>query len=54
VKAITKRLCKLEDRLGVGPGTQQKLWVVTIVGRQLALDNGTCVVILRECGILPT
>jgi hypothetical protein len=54
MKAISKRLCDLENRLGVGPGTEQKLWVVTIVGRQLALDKDACVGILRECGFLPT
>ncbi len=54
MKAISKRLRELETRLGVGPETEQKLWVVTIVGRQLALDKDTCVGILRECGFLPT
>src|SRR5258706_15507023 len=48
MKAISKRLCKLENGLGVGPGTEQKLWVVTTVGRQLALDQDTCVGILRK------
>jgi hypothetical protein len=54
MKAISKRLCDLENRLGVGPGTEQKLWVVTIVGRHLALDCGTSIGILREGGFLPT
>ena len=54
MRAISKRLCKLENRFGLGPGTEQKLWVVNIVGRQLALDNSTCIGILRECGFLPT
>ena len=54
MKAISNRLCKLENRSGVGPGPEQKLWVVTIVGRRLALDKDTCVGILRECGFLPT
>jgi hypothetical protein len=54
MKAISKRLLKLEDRLGVGPGTEQRLWVVTIVGRELALENDACVGILRQCGFLPT
>ena len=27
--------------------------MVTIAGRKLALDNDTCVGILRECGFLP-
>ena len=54
MKAISRRLRELEIRLGMGPGTQQKLWVVTIAGRHLALGNDTCVGILRECGFLPT
>jgi hypothetical protein len=54
MRAIGKRLCRLENGLGLGPGTERKLWVVTIVGRQLALDEDTCLRILRECGFLPT
>ena len=54
MKAISKRLCKLENGFGLGPGIERKLWVVNIVGRQIAFDNDTCVGILRECGFLPT
>ena len=54
MRAIAKRLCKLEGSFGLGPGIERKLWVVTILGRQLALDNSTCIGILRECGFLPT
>ncbi len=54
MRAISKRLCKLENGFGLGRGTERKLWVVTIVGRQLALDQDTCVEILRKCGFLPT
>jgi hypothetical protein len=54
MRAISKRLCKLEGSFGLGPGIERKLWVVTIVGRPLALDEDTCVGILRECGFLPT
>ena len=54
MKAISKRVYDLENRFGVGPETQQKLWVVTIVGRRLALDEDACVGILGECGFLPT
>jgi hypothetical protein len=54
MKAISKRLCELENRLGIGTRTEQKLWVVTIAGRQLALDEDACVGILRDCGFLPT
>jgi hypothetical protein len=52
MKAISNRLCKLENRSGVGPGPEQKLWVVTIVGRRLALDKDTCGS-LRERAFLP-
>jgi hypothetical protein len=51
---IGKRLCKLENGFGLGPGIERKLWLVTVVGRQLALDEDTCLRILRECGFLPT
>ena len=54
MKAISKRICKLESRLGLGPGTEQLLLVVTAAGRVLALDQDRCVQILRECGFLPT
>ena len=54
MRAISKRLCKLEGSFGLGPGIERKLWVVNIVGRQLALDKDTCMGILRECGFLPT
>jgi len=54
MKAVSKRICHLEARFGLGPSAEQKLWVVTIVGRRLALDENTCVGILRECGFLPT
>jgi hypothetical protein len=54
MKAISKRLCRLESRLGLGPGTEQLLLVVTAAGRELALDQDRCIQILRECGFLPT
>ena len=54
MRAIGKRLCKLENGFGLGPGTEPKLWAVTIAGRQLALDEDTCVGILRECEFLST
>jgi hypothetical protein len=52
--AIGKRLRKLEHSFGLGPGTERRLWVVNVVGRQLALDNDTCLGILRDRGFLPT
>jgi hypothetical protein len=54
MKAISRRLRELETRLGSGPGIEQKMWVVTIVGRKLALDQDSCIEILRECNFLPT
>lgn len=54
MKAISERLCRLESRLGLGPGTEQLLLVVTAAGRELALDQDGCIQILRECGFLPT
>ena len=54
MKMISRRLCQLENRFGLGSGTEQRLWIVTIVGRQLALDKDACLGILRECGFLPT
>jgi len=53
MNAISKRLCKLENRLGGGPGAEQKVWVMITAGRKLALDADICVGILRECGFLP-
>jgi hypothetical protein len=54
MKVISKRLCKLESRFGLGPETEQILLVLTRAQRRLALDEDTCVGILRECGFLPT
>jgi hypothetical protein len=54
MKAISKRLCRLESRFGLGPGTEQLLLVVTAAGRGLALDQDRCIQILRESGFLPT
>ena len=54
MKAISKRICKLESQFGLGPETEQLLMVVTQAGRGLALDQDTCLRILGECGFLPT
>ena len=53
MSAISKRLCKLETRFGLGPDTDQLLVVLTLAGRGLALDADACVQILRESGFLP-
>ena len=54
MKAISKRLCKFENRFGLGPEAEQLLLVVTAAGRALALDHDRCIQILRECEVLPT
>ena len=38
----------------MGPETEQLLLVVSRAGWGLALDQDTCIRILRECGFLPT
>jgi hypothetical protein len=53
MKTISKRLVKLEDRLGIADGKPRILIVVTPVGRGLALDEDRCIEILGECGYLP-
>jgi hypothetical protein len=54
MRAISKRLCKLESQFGLGPETEQLLLVVTAADRGLALDQDRCIEILRESGFLPT
>jgi hypothetical protein len=54
MKAISKRICKLESQFGLGPETEQLLLVVTAAGSGLALDQDKCIQILRECEFLPT
>jgi hypothetical protein len=51
MKAIDRRLSKLEDRLGL---TKELLLVVLSDARKRGLDNDTCVEILRDGGFLPT
>jgi hypothetical protein len=53
MKTISKRLVKLEDRLGLADGKPRILIVVTHAGRGLALDEDRCIEILGECGYLP-
>src|SRR5260221_10750473 len=53
MKTISRRLCNLENRFGLGPDTDQLLVVLTLAGRGLALDADACVQILRESGFLP-
>lgn len=53
MKTISKRLCKLESRLGSGPATEPMVFVLSRVDRILALDSKRCIQILRESGFLP-
>ena len=54
MKTIDRRIRKLEDRFGLGNGKPPLLLILTAAGRGLALDEDTCVRILRESGFLPT
>jgi hypothetical protein len=50
MKAIDRRLSKLEDRLGL---KKELFMVVLSDSEKRGLDSDTCVEILRECGFLP-
>ena len=52
-KTVTRRIDKLEDRLGLAAGKPKLLFIASAAGRRQALDVDTCVEILRECGFLP-
>jgi hypothetical protein len=54
MKTVTRRIDKLENRLGIAPGQPQILLVMCNAGWGLALEMDACVAILRECGFLPT
>jgi hypothetical protein len=54
MKAVVRRIARLEDRLGTADGKQQLLLVVCRAGWGVALDQDTCMKILSECGFLPT
>ena len=51
MKAIDRRLSKLEERLGL---TQELFLVVLSYAGKPGLDDDTCVEILRDGGFLPT
>jgi hypothetical protein len=53
MKAIDSRIRRLQGRLCPDGGQEQRLWVTTLIGRELALDSDRCVDILGECGFLP-
>ena len=55
MRTVTKRIDKLEDRLGIATAKRPcRVWVVRLFGRELALNDDKCVEILRECGLLPS
>jgi len=53
ITRFKQRLGKLENQLGVGPESQQILYVICQSGVRLALDRDTCIQIPREGGFLP-
>jgi hypothetical protein len=53
VKAIAKRLRRLEDQFGPADGKRRFLLAVCNAGWGLALDRDTCIQILGEAGFLP-
>ena len=54
MKAIAKRLRRLEDQFGPADGKPRFLLAVCNAGWGLALDRGTCIQILGEGGFLPS
>jgi hypothetical protein len=54
MRAVTRRIGKLEDTFRPGNGKPLLLLVATAAEKRLALDQDRCVQILRECGFLPT
>ena len=53
MRAISRRLNKLEHKLGMAPG-DRILMVVRASATKLALDKDTCFKILDQAGFLPT
>lgn len=54
MKAIARRLRRLEDQFGPADGKPRHLLVVCNAGWGLALDRNTCIQILDEGGFLPS
>jgi hypothetical protein len=52
VKAIVKRLCRLEDQFGTADGKPRLSLVVRPAGSTMALDTDRCIEILGECGFV--
>jgi hypothetical protein len=54
MRTVTRRIDKLEDRLGIGTGKPGLLIVASAAGDGRALDVDACMNILQECGFVPT
>jgi len=54
MKTIDRRIRRLQGRLCPDDGQEQRLWVLTQPGCELALDLDRCTEILDERGVLPT
>ena len=54
MKAIDRRIRRLQDRLCPDHGQEQRFWVTILPGQKFALDRDRCIEILGECGFLPT
>jgi hypothetical protein len=52
MKAVVRRIDRLEERFEPEPEEEPLLAVVTHLDRKLALDKDACLQILRECGFL--
>jgi hypothetical protein len=53
MRAISRRLNKLEHKFGMAPG-DRLIMILTTSAKNLALDKDTCVRILDEAGFLHT
>jgi hypothetical protein len=50
MKAVIRRIDRLEERLAPEPEEEPSLVIVSRVDRELALEKNACIQILRECG----
>lgn len=54
MKALTRRIGRLEHQLGADENSPRILLIVSGAGCRPALDQDKCIQILRECDFLPT
>jgi len=54
MRAVARRIAKLEGRFGSADGKPSLLLVMDLANSELALDQDACIEILDECGFLPT